>query len=132
MPPGLVQTEADPAGIQVGLGLPRFWPNKLTDQLEVQPTSLLVAYPPLCPMAHPTIRHSLMLPRRQALEPRDALMRGASARLASRTFAFCSRYSSSPPCHAARSRRHEPMTLERQAAVKLARAVSLVHLFSCF
>jgi len=38
-------------------------------------------------MAHPTIRHSLMLPRRQALEPRDALMRGASARLASRTFA---------------------------------------------
>ena len=96
-------------GDQVGLGLPRFWPNKLTDQLEVQPTIPLRRIPtpqPDGPANHSSFTHASTAPGSRATR---RLMHGASARLASRTFAFCSRYPSSPSCRAARSRRREPM-----------------------
>jgi len=118
--------------VQVGLGLPRFWPNKLTDQLEVQPTSPFGRIPtplPDGPSNHSSFTHASTAPGSRATRRPNARRECATGE---QDFCICSRYSSSPPCHAARSRRHEPMTLERQAAVKLARAVSLVHLFSCF
>ena len=115
--------------VQVGLGLPRFWPNKLTDQLEVQPTSPFGGIPtplPDGPSNHSSFTHASTAPGSRATRRPNARRECATGE---QDFCICSRYSSSPPCHAARSRRHEPMTLERQAAVKLARAVSLVHLF---
>ena len=115
--------------VQVGLGLPRFWPNKLTDQLEVQPTSPFGRIPtplPDGPSNHSSFTHASTAPGSRATRRPNARRECATGE---QDFCICSRYSSSPPCHAARSRRHEPMTLERQAAVKLARAVSLVHLF---